>query len=211
MIGAYTDEKITTRMTRGNNDYLMVNKRMAKATPVFNPGTCQEQGGIKMAEQIGMVTRVDPGGWVSVLTDRKGACGGCHSGHGGGCHSCLAGAKFESRATNPVGARQGDIVKVSMPSGDFFKGAAMLYLLPVAALLVGALVGTWISGRFGWSATVGAISGAVAGIGLAVVFLILFDRSATVRSRLTPKVVEVLISAQSSSKPPISGHACCVE
>jgi sigma-E factor negative regulatory protein RseC len=145
-----------------------------------------------MAEQIGIVIAIEPGGWARVLTDRKGACGGCHTSHGGGCRSCLAGSKFESRVTNSLGAKPGDIVKVSMRSRDFFKGAAMLYLLPVVALLVGALTGTWLAGLLGLPPTPGGILGAVIGLGLAAIFLMRMDRTRIASSSLIPSVVEVL-------------------
>jgi sigma-E factor negative regulatory protein RseC len=160
-----------------------------------------------MAEQIGIVTEIDPGGWARVLTDRKGACGGCHTSHGGGCRSCLAGAKFESRVTNPLGAKPGDVVKVSLRSRDFFKGAAMLYLLPVVALLVGALAGAWMGELIGWAQTPGGILGAVIGIGLAALFLVRVDRSRIAKSSLIPAVVEVLSSEKPSSGPGTGNHA----
>ena len=162
-----------------------------------------------MAEQIGIVTGIDPGGWARVLTDRNGACGGCHSGHGGGCHTCLAGAKFESRATNTVGAQPGDLVKVSLDPKRYFQGAAMLYLLPVTALLIGALVGVWGSGHAGWSQTAGGILGAIMGISVTVLFLIRFDRSQSAVRSLTPTVVEILSSGKSAASPTKVKHACC--
>ena len=162
-----------------------------------------------MAEQIGIVTGIDPGGWARVLTDRNGACGGCHSGHGGGCHSCLAGAKFESRATNTVGAQPGDLVKVSLDSKRYFTGVALLYLLPVAALLIGALAGVWVGGQAGWTETAGGILGAIVGVGVAVLFLVRLDRSKSASRRLTPSVVEVLSSGNSTARPAAVKHACC--
>jgi sigma-E factor negative regulatory protein RseC len=162
-----------------------------------------------MAEQIGIVTEIDPGGWAHVLTDRKGACGGCHSNQGGGCRSCLAGAKFESRVTNPLGAKPGDVVRVSLRSKDFFKGAAMLYLFPVVALLVGALVGPWILGLVGVAPTAGAIFGALAGIVIAGLCLVRLDRSRIAKSSLIPAIIEVLSSGKSTSSPVAGNHACC--
>jgi sigma-E factor negative regulatory protein RseC len=147
-----------------------------------------------MAVQIGIVSEIDPGGWARVLTDRKGACGGCHSDHGGGCRSCLAGAKFESRVTNPLGAKPGDVVKVSLRSRDFFKGAAMLYLFPVAALMVGALTGSWVSRLVGLLPTVGGILGALVGVCIAALLLVRLDRSRIANSSLIPSVVEILSS-----------------
>ncbi len=161
-----------------------------------------------MAEQIGIVTGIDPGGWARVLSDRRGACGGCHSGHGG-CRSCLAGSKFESRATNTVGAQPGDLVKVSLDSKNFFKGAALLYLLPIAALMAGALSGAWVVGQIGWPETAGAVFGAIAGIGIAILLLIRLDRNPTAQRSLTPTIVGVISSGSSSSQPAAVKHACC--
>lgn len=161
-----------------------------------------------MAEQIGIITGIDPGGWARVLSDRKGACGGCHSGHDG-CRSCLAGSKFESRVANTVGAQPGDLVKVSLNTRSFFKGAALLYLLPIAALMIGAFSGAWGAGQIGWQQTTGAVLGAIAGIGIAILLLIRLDHSQTARRSLTPTIVEILSAGTSSSKTPTAKHACC--
>lgn len=162
-----------------------------------------------MAEQIGIVTGVDADGWACVLTDRKGGCGGCHSDHGGGCQSCSAGSKFESRVSNPVGAQPGDVVKISIRSQDLFKGAAILYLIPAVALLIGAMAGGWLAGRIGWQATSGNVLGAVVGISAAVLFLIGMDRSRRVKRRFTPAIVEILASGKHSSLIASVHHACC--
>ena len=57
--------------------------------------------------------------YAQVVTDRKGACGGCQSSPGG-CRSCLTGAKMESRVANPVSAEPGDLVKVHLSSTNLF-------------------------------------------------------------------------------------------
>lgn len=161
-----------------------------------------------MAEQIGIITGIEPDGWARVLSDRKGACGGCHSGHDG-CRSCLAGSKFESRVTNAVGAQPGDLVKVRLNSGSFYKGAALLYLLPIVALMIGALSGAWGAEQIGWQQTTGAVSGAAAGIGIAILILTRLDRSRSARHSLTPTIVEILSAGSSSSQAPTAKHACC--
>ena len=107
-----------------------------------------------MAEQMAIVIEAGEDGVARILADRKGGCGGCQTG-AGGCRSCLSAAKMESRAANPVGARAGDLVKVRIASKEVFKGAAILYLLPVATLLAGAIGGDWFGGRFGWPSSIG--------------------------------------------------------
>jgi sigma-E factor negative regulatory protein RseC len=162
-----------------------------------------------MVEQIGMVIRTEPGGWASVQTDRKSACGGCHSGPGGGCHGCLAGAKFVSRVSNPVGAKPGDVVKIAMRSEDLFKGAIMLYVLPIVTLLIGAFTGNWAAGLIGWPPVAGSILGAFTGFGIAVFLLSWIDRSKWTRQRLTPTVLGVVASDKPSAHSVNAGHACC--
>jgi sigma-E factor negative regulatory protein RseC len=161
-----------------------------------------------MAEQIGIITAIDPGGWAKVLSDRKGACGGCHPGHGG-CRSCLAGSKFESRVTNTIGAQPGDLVKVRLNSSNFFRGAALLYLLPIVALVIGAFLGAWGGGQIGWQQTTGAVLGAFTGIGIAILILIRLDRSRSARRSLTPTIVEILPDWSSPTQAPRAKHACC--
>ena len=76
-----------------------------------------------MAQQIGLIRENQKDGYAVVITDRKGACSGCHTG-GDGCRSCLSGAKLESRVANPINAREGDVVKITLKSSELFKGAA---------------------------------------------------------------------------------------
>jgi sigma-E factor negative regulatory protein RseC len=79
-----------------------------------------------MAEHIGIVIKTESNNYAQVVTDRKGACGGCQSSPGG-CRSCLTGAKMESRAANPIGVKPADLVKVHLSSANLFTGAAILY------------------------------------------------------------------------------------
>ncbi|CAB5139549.1 hypothetical protein D3OALGA1CA_3781 [Olavius algarvensis associated proteobacterium Delta 3] len=83
-----------------------------------------------MADHIGIVIKTDSNNYAHVVTDRKGACGGCQS-TPGGCRSCLASAKMESRVANPIGAEAGDLVNVRLASANLFTGAAIMYLMPV--------------------------------------------------------------------------------
>ena len=77
-------------------------------------------------------------------------------------------------------------------SSNFFRGAALLYLLPIVALVIGAFLGAWGGGQIGWQQTTGAVLGAIAGIGIAVLVLIRLDRSQSARRSLTPAIVEIL-------------------
>ena len=151
-----------------------------------------------MAEQIGIVAGIEDGGCAQVLTDRKNACGGCHTEHGGACRSCLAGAKIQIRVANHLGAQKGDVIKFKLRSADFFKGALILYIMPVLALIFGALTGAWIGEQIDWQQTSGAILGSAAGLIAAVIILVRLDRGNWARGRLAPRMTSVLSSEKSA-------------
>ncbi len=144
-----------------------------------------------MAEHIGIVKTVENDRFALVVTDRKGACGGCESGPGD-CRGCLANAKMESRVANPVMASKGDVVRVRLTSGRLFTGAAVLYLLPVFTLIFGAFAGTATAPFWGWSELPGALAGALTGLVLGYLLVIALDRNVNVRAHLTPQITEVL-------------------
>lgn len=144
-----------------------------------------------MSERIGIVISSDKDGWAHVITDRRGGCGGCHSNHSG-CRSCLAGSKIESRAENAVGARSGDLVKLTLPSSAVFKGAALLYVWPIAAMFAGAFAGIWISGLLGFQHASGALPGSLAGLGLAVWAVIRLGRSPRLIRQMTPVITAII-------------------
>jgi sigma-E factor negative regulatory protein RseC len=144
-----------------------------------------------MAEHIGIVIKTEPNNFAQVLTDRKGACGGCQS-TPHSCQSCLASAKMESRVANPLGAEPGDLVKVFLSSSNLYTGAAILYLLPILGLLLGAFIGIWASTTLGLSKSLGSIGGAAAGLCLGYVSVIGLDRSPRIRRRIMPTITAVL-------------------
>ena len=154
-----------------------------------------------MADHIGIVIKQSSDRYAQVLTDRKGACGGCHASPGG-CRSCLSGAKMESRVANPLGAQPGDLVKVHLSSGNLYAGAAILYLIPILGLLAGAFMGAAV-GPFG------AIGGAAAGLVIGFTAVIVLDRTAVIRRRITPTITDILtpnVDVPDKAPPFCSSH-----
>lgn len=98
-----------------------------------------------MMEQIVRVRRCLPDGQAEVLHLRQSACSGdCHK-----CSGC--GAAQETlivRASNPIGARAGDLVVLSSDSAGVLKAAAVVYLLPVILFFAGYALGAGV-GRGG--------------------------------------------------------------
>lgn len=162
-----------------------------------------------MAEQIGIITEDQGDGWAIVVSDRKGACSGCHAGDG--CHSCLSwlsSTKMESRVANPIHARKGDVVKVRTRSSDLYKGAFILYVVPIIGLMAGALSGAALSTRYGWPQSIVAVITGIAGLALGVAAVVVMDRSRYVRQHMTPSIVEVVIPA-ADFQAPAGQLSCC--
>ncbi len=146
-----------------------------------------------MADRMGLVIDNELDGRARIIIDRKGACSGCHT-TGSGCRSCLSSAKMESLVLNPVGARSGDVVRVSLKSANLLAGAALLYLLPVLALLGGALIGSAESAVVGWNGAGATVLGGGAGLAVGFGLVMGLDRCKWVRRRLAPRITTVLVS-----------------
>lgn len=90
-------------------------------------------------EQVVRVHKLNPDGTAQVLHVRESACSGdCHQ-----CSGC--GAARETMlltANNPIGARPGELVKLSSKSGPVLAAAAVMYLMPVALFFLGYFLGT---------------------------------------------------------------------
>ena len=114
-------------------------------------------------EQIVRVKRVEPDGRAQVLHVRQSACSGdCHK-----CSGCGAAQETMTlEAENPIGAKVGDFVTVQADTGPVLKGAAVLYMLPLALFFAGYLLGflAWNKGGL-----VGCLA-FVLGIALAVAY-----------------------------------------
>jgi len=159
-----------------------------------------------MAEHIGIVIKTEPGNYAQVVADRKGACGGCQS-TPGGCRSCLASAKIESRVANPVNAEVGDLVKIRLSSTNLLTGAAILYLLPIVGMLMGAFAGGLASTAFGLTEIIGSIGGAITGLIVGYTAVITLDRSPSIRRRMMPIITTIVASHVGT--PYVKKSSCC--
>jgi sigma-E factor negative regulatory protein RseC len=159
-----------------------------------------------MAEHIGIVIKTESENYAQVITDRKGACGGCES-TPNGCRGCLASAKVESRVTNPVSAKAGDLVKIRLSTKNLLGGAAILYLLPIIGLLTGAFMGVWTSRAFGLTEIIGSIGGAIIGLVVGYLAVVGLDRNKIIRKRITPTITAIV--ASNVGLPGNKKPSCC--
>lgn len=136
-----------------------------------------------MLEQ-GVVIRIVSPGIVEVSLPEQEGCAGC-----GACRHGEAGA-VSIEAENTAGAGIGDAVQVDVAVGGVVQSSAVVYLLPVFALLAGYGVGS-VAAR--WVPSLSGEAGGIAGsvVFCACSFLIVrwYDRRAgrqkTVRATVT--------------------------
>lgn len=159
-----------------------------------------------MADRIGIVVKKESNQYAQVMTDRKGGCGGCES-TSHSCRSCLSSGKMESHVANPVGAKPGDLVKIHLSTENLYLGAAILYLIPIIGLLIGAFIGAWASTVYALTGAVVIIGSAAAGLAIGFVVVIVLDRTAGIRRRIMPTITSVLTS--SGDMPDNKGASCC--
>lgn len=159
-----------------------------------------------MADNIGIVIKTEADHFAQVVIDRKSACGGCQP-TGGGCRSCLVSAKIQSRIANPVSAKAGDLVKIHLSSANLFSGAAILYLIPILGLLIGAFTGVWASAALGLVDSFGSIGGALSGLAVGFTVMIILGRRPGIRQRIMPSITQIV--APSIGKLDMKKTPCC--
>lgn len=115
-----------------------------------------------MLEERGIVVAIAENGQVSVVTQRQSACGGCQSETSCGT-SLLADSSQQQQAVvvNANGHRLAihDVVLLAVAESVIWQGMLLLYVWPLIALIVGAVLGQFIAGELG--AMMGALSGLV--------------------------------------------------
>ena len=92
-------------------------------------------------EQIAVVKSVLNNGMAEIAIERDTACGAAHS-----CADCNGCEKMMTRtsnvvtAYNSVQAGKGDIVRVRSENANFFKTAAIVYVVPLVLAVLGLAV-----------------------------------------------------------------------
>lgn len=136
--------------------------------------------------EVGEVVRIK-GDMAVVRIQRSSACRHCGAcGLGAGPDDMLL------TLPNSLNAKPGDLVEVSLESGQLLKASAITYLIPLVALIVGVIVGYALGG---YMAVDRQLAGAVLGLVFtAVAFGVIraldpvFKRS----NHFTPRMISIL-------------------
>jgi sigma-E factor negative regulatory protein RseC len=97
-----------------------------------------------LLEEVGRIVAYDAKGWVRVEVELKSACNHCSNSDNCGTSAVAKAFSVKTQQFSlpcetlyPIG----DLVKLGLPASVLLKAAALVYLLPLLGLFVGALIG----------------------------------------------------------------------
>ena len=152
-----------------------------------------------MPYKNGIVVNIDGNGWVEVVTDNLDACADCVS--ASNCPSDCKSAKTVTRVRDGVGAHLGDTVSVYISRKSMLKSAALLYLLPVVFLLIGAGTGSSMAPRLGLGNSTAALIMGLAGLCFGYFLVKAFSMRLSTESGFFPKIDRILYRGADDASP----------
>lgn len=133
-------------------------------------------------ERTGTITAVS-GDTLEVTFCRPGDCEKCHA--------CIGGEKKHVLLVKGEG-HVGDAAVVSLPEQTIVKASALAYLLPLAGLFVGMLLGALVAPQ---SETAGSAIGGVIGLAAALIGLTATEKKRSQSGEYAPKLLRVISAA----------------
>ena len=100
---------------------------------------------------------------------------------------------------NSLNAKEGDLVEVSVPEGTFIALSLMIYIFPVAALMIGAFLGNFLADVWHTDPSLTAIAAGAVFLVVSFVILRIIDRKKGIRDKCLPQMTRIV-----SGRPEIS-------
>ncbi len=147
-------------------------------------------------DRTGIVIEID-GQYSKIKLLRHTACGSC-----GACHLGDDQKDIKMVAKNDAGASVGDTVEVTMATDGVLGAAFIMYMIPLAALFIGFLVGDPLFSALSFGNP--EVSSAILGIGLmAITFLIIKvnDKKFLESDKYTAHVTHIVTHNESRFEP----------
>jgi len=155
-----------------------------------------------LIEEYGVVVSLDREGGAWVETQRHSTCSGCSlkQGCGGGVLSQVLGRRRNIVwARNEAAAAVGDRVVLSLAEHALLRGSVMVYLVPLFAMFVGAVLGDSAFGSIAAGGEGPALLWGTAGLAAGFFWVWRFGKSAAADERYQPIIARAL--------PSVGGHA----
>ncbi|MBN2718312.1 MAG: SoxR reducing system RseC family protein [Deltaproteobacteria bacterium] len=139
------------------------------------------------------VTKIISEDLVQVVVKRSEACGACAA--KGACQALGGQTKdFFLELYNPIGAKVGDTVRLTISEAAVIKASAILYLLPAVNLILFALMGNMFAPQLGFSSDAAAVLGALIGLGIGFFATWLVSKRAEKNQQSVPIISRVMES-----------------
>lgn len=134
-------------------------------------------------ESEGIVIEVN-GSMAKVKASRHGDCKNCGA--------CPGDGATVLEAKNPVGAKPGQHVIFEIKEANMLKAAFVVYIVPLIAIFLGALFGTWLAEKVGQSIKIFQIGSGLIAFVLSVLYIKLFDKSTGENEKMQPIINRIL-------------------
>ncbi len=108
---------------------------------------------------------------------------------------------------NSLGVKAGEEVLIGIPESSMLKAAILVYLIPMFALIIGAIIGSILPWRIG--PNLGAVLGATILFGLSILLVVFFGKRSKDDETLHPVMLARLKregDISSSCTPEYGGH-----
>lgn len=142
-----------------------------------------ERGMLMDKQQEGIVLEVH-GLMAKVKTSRHNDCENCGA--------CPGNSALVLEARNTLDAKPGDRVLVEVQEVNMLKAAFIVYMLPLLAILIGAVIGNVLAEKMGFSVILFQAAGGFMLFVLSVLYIKLFDSSARNDVKMQPVITKVL-------------------
>jgi sigma-E factor negative regulatory protein RseC len=143
-----------------------------------------------MATEEGVVIKIGASaGTAWVKTIRSSACDSCSSRHA--CHAEESGKEMEVEAKNTAGAQVGDRILLNINSACLLKATFLLYIFPVLAMFVGALIGQAVAEKQGMDVSALSALFAFLFFGLAFLLIRIIDRHLSRNASYRPEIIKI--------------------
>lgn len=147
-----------------------------------------------MSAERGVVEKVEAG-WAWVKTKRSSACSSCAS----RSHCLTQGSdQMVVKAQNSAHAKKGDEVELYLSTKTKLKSTAIVYLIPVFGIFVGAFSANPLSAVIGLNPSLGMALFTLTGLVLSVFLMRYLANRMDSKQSLTPLVKRVVMSARST-------------
>lgn len=157
-----------------------------------------------MAQTIGYVVAIRDNGHATVAAEKTGGCCGCS-----GVSQCHGGQRANSRPTpalNRAGAAVGDRVTLTVASGAILARMAVLYLVPVGMMLIGAFMGAFL---FNGTQDDHSVALGLAGFLLGFILSVVISRIWSSARPVVPVITRIVNTRMNTAVPrPPNGCGC---